>query len=106
MSSDGSPDAALTREDVAYLAGLARIDLTAAELDHLAPQLVGILDAVAKVSEVAGDDVALTSHPLPLSNVFRTDVARPGLPAEEALAAAPAVEQQRFSVPRILGEEA
>jgi aspartyl-tRNA(Asn)/glutamyl-tRNA(Gln) amidotransferase subunit C len=102
MSSDGG----LTREDVAHLARLARIDLTDDELDHLAPQLAVILEAVAKVSEVAGDDVALTSHPLPLSNVFRADVTRPGLAADEALAAAPTVQQQRFSVPRILGEEA
>ena len=101
-----SPDAALTRDDVAYLAGLARIALTPAELDHLAPQLAVILDAVAKVGEVAGEDVPTTSHPLPLSNVFRSDELRPGLSAEEVLAAAPEVEQQRFSVPRILGEEA
>ena len=106
MSPDRSAAPALTRDDVAYLAGLARIALTPEELDHLAPQLAVILDAVAKVSEVAGDDVEATSHPLPLSNVFRADETRPGLGADEALAGAPEVEQQRFSVPRILGEEA
>lgn len=106
MSSDPAPARALTRDDVAYLAGLARIALTPAELDHLAPQLAVILDAVAKVGEVAGEDVPTTSHPLPLSNVFRPDELRPGLSAEEVLAAAPEEEQQRFSVPRILGEEA
>jgi aspartyl-tRNA(Asn)/glutamyl-tRNA(Gln) amidotransferase subunit C len=42
---------------------------------------------------------------MPLTNVFREDVVRPGLTAEEALAGAPQVEQQRFAVPRILGEE-
>ena len=46
-----------------------------------------------------------TSHPLPLTNVFREDVVRPGLSAEEALAGAPASEEQRFMVPRILGDE-
>ena len=105
MSPERSASPALTREDVAYLAGLARIALTPAELDHLAPQLAVILDAVATVSEVAGEDVPATSHPLPLSNVFRPDEVRPGLGADEALAGAPEVEQQRFSVPRILGEE-
>ena len=105
MSPDLSPAPALTRDYVAYLAGLARITLTPSELDHLAPQLAVILDAVAKVSEVAGDDVLATSHPLPLSNVFRPDQVRPRLSANEALAGAPEVEQQRFSVPRILGEE-
>ena len=46
-----------------------------------------------------------TSHPLPLTNVFRDDVVRPCLTAEEALGGAPRVEQQRFRVPRILGDE-
>ncbi len=96
----------LTRDDVAHLARLARIDLSDAELDHLAPQLSVILDAVAKVGEVVGNDVPATSHPLPLRNVFRPDEARSCLGPEEALAGAPEVEQQRFSVPRILGEEA
>ena len=45
------------------------------------------------------------SHPLPLTNVTRPDVVRPSLTASEALAAAPASEQQRFSVPRILDED-
>jgi aspartyl-tRNA(Asn)/glutamyl-tRNA(Gln) amidotransferase subunit C len=60
---------------------------------------------VAKVAEVAGADVPPTSHPLPVTNVFRDDVVVPGLTAEQALAGAPDVDQQRFSVPRILGEE-
>ena len=95
----------ISREEVRHLADLARIDLSDAELDHLAPQLSVILESVASINEVAAEDVPPTSHPLPLTNVFREDVARPGLSAEEALAGAPAVEQQRFMVPRILGEE-
>ena len=54
---------------------------------------------------MAAGDIPPTSHPLPLANVFREDVVVPGLTAEEALSGAPAVEEQRFSVPRILGEE-
>ncbi|HEY5184953.1 MAG TPA: Asp-tRNA(Asn)/Glu-tRNA(Gln) amidotransferase subunit GatC, partial [Actinomycetes bacterium] len=46
-----------------------------------------------------------TSHPLPLTNVFRDDVVRPSLLPEQALSAAPAVEDGRFRVPRILDEE-
>ena len=100
------PAGSITREEVAHLADLARIDLSEAELDHLAPQLAVILDSVASIREVAADDVPPTSHPLPLTNVFREDVALPGLTAEEALAGAPVEpEQQRFSVPRILGDE-
>lgn len=95
----------LSREDVAHLATLARIDLSDAELDHLAPQLVVILESIASIREVAAADVPPTSHALPLTNVFRDDVVRPGLTAEQALSGAPEVEDQRFSVPRILGEE-
>jgi aspartyl-tRNA(Asn)/glutamyl-tRNA(Gln) amidotransferase subunit C len=96
----------ISRDEVSHLADLARIDLSAEELDHLAPQLAVILESIASISEVAADDVPPTSHALPLSNVFREDVARPGLTAEQALSGAPEVDQQRFSVPRILEEEA
>jgi aspartyl-tRNA(Asn)/glutamyl-tRNA(Gln) amidotransferase subunit C len=100
-----SSDPGISREQVAHLADLARIDLTAAELDHLAPQLTVILESIASIQGVAGDDVPPTSHALPLTNVFRDDVVRPGLTAEEALSGAPEVERQRFKVPRILGDE-
>jgi aspartyl-tRNA(Asn)/glutamyl-tRNA(Gln) amidotransferase subunit C len=95
----------ITRDEVAHLAYLARIDLSDAELDHLAPQLSVILESVASISGVAGEDVPPTSHALPLTNVFRDDVVAPCLTAEQALSGAPAVEDQRFSVPRILGDE-
>ena len=97
---------AITRDEVAHLARLARIDLTDAELDHLAPQLAEILQWVAKVSNVAAADIPPSSHALPLTNVFRPDEQRPGLTPEQALEGAPAVESQRFRVPRILDEEA
>jgi len=97
---------ALSPDDVAALARLARIELTSDELTHLAPQLDVILEAVASVSDVAADDIPPTSHALPLTNVFRDDAVRPSLPVSEVLAGAPAAEQDRFRVPRILGEEA
>jgi aspartyl-tRNA(Asn)/glutamyl-tRNA(Gln) amidotransferase subunit C len=95
----------ISRDDVANLAKLARIDMSEAELDHLSKELSVILDAVARVQEVAGSDVPPTSHPLPLQNVFREDQVRPSLSPEDALSAAPAQEEQRFKVPQILGEE-
>jgi aspartyl-tRNA(Asn)/glutamyl-tRNA(Gln) amidotransferase subunit C len=95
----------ITREDVAHLASLARIELSDAELDHLGPQLVVILDSIRSIREVAAADVPPTSHAIPLTNVFRDDVVTEGLTVEEALSGAPEVEDQRFSVPRILGEE-
>ncbi len=96
---------AISREEVAHLAMLARIELKPDELDRLAGQLDVILGAVARVREVAGDDVPATSHPMPLTNVTRPDEVRPSLTPSEALAGAPAAEEQRFRVPRILEEE-
>ena len=97
---------ALTTEDVANLARLARIELTENELEVLVPQLDVILESVARVSEVAAEYIPPTSHALPLTNIFRADELRPSLPREQVLAGAPAAEQMRFRVPRILGEEA
>jgi aspartyl-tRNA(Asn)/glutamyl-tRNA(Gln) amidotransferase subunit C len=96
----------LTPDDVARLAKLARIDLTDEELAKLAPQLDVIIASNRLVSEVATADVAPTSHPLPLTNVFRADEVLPSLPAADVLAMAPASEEDRFRVPRILEEEA
>lgn len=96
---------ALTADEVARLAALARIDLSQQELAQLAPQLEVILDSVAVVSGVARGDIEPTSHALALTNVFRADQVRPSWPAEAMLAAAPAVEDNRFRVPRILEEE-
>jgi aspartyl-tRNA(Asn)/glutamyl-tRNA(Gln) amidotransferase subunit C len=96
---------AISRDEVAHLANLARIDLQPDVLDRLAGQLEVILGAVAQVREVAGDDVPATSHPMPLINVTRPDEPRPGLTAEQALAGAPATKEQRFRVPRILEED-
>jgi aspartyl-tRNA(Asn)/glutamyl-tRNA(Gln) amidotransferase subunit C len=74
------------------------------EVAHLG-QLEVILGAVARVGEVAADDIPPTSHAVPLQNVFRPDELRPGLNQEQALACAPAAEDGRFRVPQILGEE-
>ncbi|MGP4112078.1 Asp-tRNA(Asn)/Glu-tRNA(Gln) amidotransferase subunit GatC [Streptomyces sp. 4N509B] len=95
----------ITREEVAHLARLARLELTADELDHFAGQLDDIIGAVARVADVATADVAPTSHPLPLTNVTRPDEVRTSLTPQQALGGAPAEQQQRFKVPRILGEE-
>ncbi|MDX2646713.1 Asp-tRNA(Asn)/Glu-tRNA(Gln) amidotransferase subunit GatC [Streptomyces sp. NBC_00510] len=95
----------ITREEVAHLGRLSRLELKDEELDHFAGQLDAIIGAVARVSEVAGEDVPPTSHPLPLTNVMRPDEVRPSLTPAEALSGAPAEEQQRFKVPQILGED-
>ncbi|MDD2819214.1 MAG: Asp-tRNA(Asn)/Glu-tRNA(Gln) amidotransferase subunit GatC [Candidatus Nanopelagicales bacterium] len=95
----------ISRADVAHLGRLARLELTESELDHYSEQLDVILQSVARISEVAADDIPPMSHPIPMVNVFRDDVVKPSLTREEALAAAPATEDDRFRVPRILDEE-
>ncbi|GAB20780.1 aspartyl/glutamyl-tRNA(Asn/Gln) amidotransferase subunit C [Gordonia effusa NBRC 100432] len=95
----------ISRDEVAHLAKLSRLALSDDELDHYATQLDSILAHVAQVAEVAADDVPPTAHPVPLANVLRPDVVAPSLTPEQALSGAPAVEQDRFAVPQILGEE-
>jgi aspartyl-tRNA(Asn)/glutamyl-tRNA(Gln) amidotransferase subunit C len=95
----------LSRNDIANLARLARIEMTDSELDHLATEMDVILNAVARVQEVATSDIKPTSHPVPINNVTRPDVVVPSLTPEQALSGAPAKEDGRFRVPQILGEE-
>ncbi len=97
---------ALTADDVARLAKMARLHLSEAECAALAPELDIILSSVEQVSEVAREDIPLMTHALPMTNVMRADVVTPSLTPEQALAGAPAEEDGRFCVPQILGEEA
>jgi aspartyl-tRNA(Asn)/glutamyl-tRNA(Gln) amidotransferase subunit C len=96
---------AISRDDVSHLAKLARIEIPETQLEHYAQQLDAILDAVAQVSAAPTDGVPAMSHPVPMTNVFRADIPVASLTAPEALAGAPAVESDRFRVPRILDEE-
>jgi aspartyl-tRNA(Asn)/glutamyl-tRNA(Gln) amidotransferase subunit C len=97
---------AISREEVAHLARLARLAVTDEELDVFAGQLDVILGAVARVGEVAADDIPPTSHVVPLTNVLREDEPQPSIDREAVLAVAPSAEDGRFRVPRILDEEA
>lgn len=95
----------ISRDEVAHLARLARLAVTEIELDVFAGQLDVILSSVAQVGEVAAQDIPPTSHAVPLTNVLRDDVVRPGLTQQQALSGAPSVADGRFRVPRILGEQ-
>ena len=86
------------------MARLARLDLTADELDHYTDQLAAILDHAADIEALDLDGVEPMTHPVPLINVLREDVEVPCLDRDEVLAAAPAAESGRFKVPPILGE--
>jgi aspartyl-tRNA(Asn)/glutamyl-tRNA(Gln) amidotransferase subunit C len=95
----------ITTDVVTHLASLARIALTPDEIEKLTGELGVIVDNVAKVSGVATADVPATSHPIPLSNVFRADEVGETLTTEQALAGAPDHDGSRFRVSAILGEE-
>ena len=100
-----SPKDPLTRQELAHLARLARLAVTDEELDLFAGQLAVVLDAVARVGEAPVEDVPPTTHAVPMTNVMRPDVVRPSLPRDVVLAGAPAAEDGRFRVPRILQED-
>jgi aspartyl-tRNA(Asn)/glutamyl-tRNA(Gln) amidotransferase subunit C len=95
----------ITRDEVAHLAMLSRLALTDDELDHFAGQLDVIIGSVARVQEVAAAGIPPMTHAADLSNVFREDVVTPCLSADVVLSQAPAAEDRRFKVPRILAED-
>jgi aspartyl-tRNA(Asn)/glutamyl-tRNA(Gln) amidotransferase subunit C len=98
-------EARLTSEDVAHVAHLARLDITDDEVARYTEQLAAVLDHAADIAALDLSGVPPTAHPLPISNVFRDDEPEPTLDRDEVLGQAPAVEDGRFKVPRILGEE-
>jgi aspartyl-tRNA(Asn)/glutamyl-tRNA(Gln) amidotransferase subunit C len=100
-----APSDALTEADVAHVARLARLDLTAEEIERFTGQLAAVLAHAADVAALDIADVPPTSHPVPLVNVLRDDEARPTLDRDEVLACAPDAAEGRFRVPRILEEE-
>src|SRR5438128_2702875 len=80
---------ALTTEQVRWVAHLARLELTAEELQELTPQLSAILDYVNQLQQVNTDGVEPLAHPLDIHNVFRADEPARSLPVDAALANAP-----------------
>jgi aspartyl-tRNA(Asn)/glutamyl-tRNA(Gln) amidotransferase subunit C len=91
--------------DIEHVARLARLELTDEEKARLREQLGVILEAAAKVSEVATDDVPPTAYAIARSNVLRPDEITPSLTTEEVLSNAPEVEDDRFKVPRVVEVE-
>ena len=96
----------LTRADVTHVARLARLALSEEEVEQFTIQLGAVLEHFASVAALDTSGVPPTSHPIPLTNVLRPDERRPSLERDVVLAMAPAGEDGRFRVPRILGEEA
>jgi len=91
--------------DVAYVAKLARIALTPAEVERFGTQLAALLEHVNALSALPVDDVPATAQVIAQANVARDDVAAPSLDRETVLGQAPQREGSYFRVPRIIGEE-
>ena len=91
--------------DIAKVARLARLELTPEELEHYGAQLAVILDHAARVQALETEGVEPTSHPLPSTNAFRDDEAKPGLAHDEVMGQAPEAADGYFAVPRILAED-
>jgi aspartyl-tRNA(Asn)/glutamyl-tRNA(Gln) amidotransferase subunit C len=96
--------APISREDVAHVSRLARLDLTDEELDLFTTQLGAVLQHAEDVRRLETAGVEPTAHPLVLGNGLRPDTHVPSLDRDEVLAMAPEAEDGRFRVPRILGE--
>ena len=94
----------LTADQVRWVAHLARLELTDAELALMTRQLSAILDYVAQLQQVDTDGVEPLVHAIELHNVFRDDVPAPSLSADEALANAPSRKDDFYSVPAVFGD--
>lgn len=95
----------ITPEQIEHVARLARLALTAEEVTALTDELAAVLDHARDIAELDLDDVEPTNNPLAGTNVWRDDIVGATLDRDEVLAAAPAAEDDRFSVPAILGSE-
>jgi aspartyl-tRNA(Asn)/glutamyl-tRNA(Gln) amidotransferase subunit C len=88
--------------DVAYVARLARMKLTAAETELFQKQLANVLQYVEKLREIDVTHVEATTHAIPVFNVFREDFPRDWFTPEEALSNAPRASNHLFIVPKVV----
>ena len=92
----------ISKEEVAKIAHLARLDLSVQEVIEITGQLDRILSYVAKLNEIDTKDVVPTTHALAIHNAFREDVVRPSLSQQEALANGPRQNGEAFVVPKVI----
>jgi len=88
--------------DVAYVARLARLNLTDAETELFQKQLGDVLKYAEKLTEVDVSHVEPAAHALPIFNVFREDTPRDWFTAEQALSNAPRQANGRFIVTKVV----
>jgi aspartyl-tRNA(Asn)/glutamyl-tRNA(Gln) amidotransferase subunit C len=95
----------ITAAEIVKVAKLARLELSADEIEVYTRQLGSVLDHFADIDALDLGDVEPMNQPYPLVNVLRDDVEADTLDRDEVLAAAPAAEDGRFRVPPIIGME-
>jgi aspartyl-tRNA(Asn)/glutamyl-tRNA(Gln) amidotransferase subunit C len=89
----------IDREQVLHVAGLARLELSEAEIDRMASELSDVLGHIEKMRELDLDGVTVTTHVIDVVNALRADEPEPCLPVEVALAQAPEPVDGGFGVP-------
>lgn len=94
----------LTRDKVAHIAHLSRLQLSEEEIDLYSRQLQDIVHYMDIIQEVNTEGVAAVHNPSAMINNLRADTVQPALSQESVLSMAPAQEDGRFSVPQMLGE--
>ena len=90
--------------DVEHMAALARLSFTGEEKEKLTGQLNDILQYMEQLNRLNTEAVEPLAHVIELSNVFRDDVVKPGIPRSEALRNAPAKTEKFFKVPKVIGD--
>ena len=90
-----SETVALTREQVAHIAELAKLELTDEEVEKMTKHLSEILDYAARLNELNTEAIPPTASVIPNQNVMRPDQVTPSLTREEVLANAPDCDPNR-----------
>ncbi|MCA1766354.1 MAG: Asp-tRNA(Asn)/Glu-tRNA(Gln) amidotransferase subunit GatC [Desulfobulbaceae bacterium] len=89
-------------DEVKYVAGLARLELSSQEAEEMAAELDQILSYVDKLNELDTSAVEPTTHAISITNAFREDQLRESLAREKALANSPRQNGEAFVVPKII----
>lgn len=87
--------------DIDNIAKLARLALSAEEAVKYQDQLNRILGHIDQLSSHSLD-AEPSAHAMPVFDVMRADVARPGFTQEEALSNAPRRAMDQFQIPKVI----
>jgi aspartyl-tRNA(Asn)/glutamyl-tRNA(Gln) amidotransferase subunit C len=92
----------LTLDQIRWVAHLARLDLSEAEIEAMTRELSAVLEYVDQLQKINTENVEPLAHPLPIHNVFREDEPAPSLPVDAALRNAPDRSGDFYGVPAVL----